>query len=41
MVEIAKRSNDNMILVSENLHQQNYYRNHKAALNEKPTDSPQ
>ena len=41
MVKIARRSNDNMTLVSETLHKQNHCGNHKAALNEKPTDSPQ
>ena len=30
-----------MTLVSETSHKQNHCRNHKAALNEKPTDSPQ
>ena len=40
-VKIAKRSNDNMTLVSETSHEQNQCGNHKAALNEKPTDSPQ
>ena len=40
-VKIARRSNDNMTLVSETSHKQNHCRNHKAALNEKPTDSPQ
>ena len=39
-VKIARRSNDNMTLVSETSHKQNHCRNHKAALNEKPTDSP-
>ena len=32
---------DNMTLVSETSHEQNHCGNHKAALNEKPTDSPQ
>ena len=42
MVKIARRSNDNMTLVSaETSHKQNHCGNHKAALNEKPTDSPQ
>ena len=41
MVKIARRSNDNMTLVSETSHKQNPSGNHKAALNEKPTDSPQ
>ena len=41
MVKIARRSNDNMTLVSETSHKQNPGGNHKAALNEKPTDSPQ
>ena len=36
-VEIARRLNDNMTLVSETSHKQNHCRNHKAALNEKPT----
>ena len=40
-VKIAKRWNDNMTLVSETLHKQNQCGNHKAALNEKPTDSQQ
>ena len=40
-VKIARRSNDNMTLVSETSHKQNHCGNHKAALNEKPTDSPQ
>ena len=42
-VEIARTSrlNDNMTLVSETSHKQNHCRNHKAALNEKPTNSPQ
>ena len=37
---ITRRSNDNVTLVSETSHKQNLYGNHKAALNEKPTDSP-
>ena len=41
MVKIARRSNDNMTLVSETLHKQNHCGNYKEALNEKPTDSPQ
>ena len=41
MVKIARRSNDNMTLVSETSHKQNHCGNHKAALNEKLTDSPQ
>ena len=40
-VKIARRSNDNMTLVSETSHKQNPGGNHKVALNEKPTDSPQ
>ena len=40
-VKIARRLNDNMTLVSETSHKQNHCRNHKAALNKKPTDSPQ
>ena len=42
-VKIARRSNYNMTLVSETLHlkQNNYCGNHKVALNDKPTDSPQ
>ena len=40
-VKIARRSNDNMTLVSETSYKQNHCGNHKAALNEKPTDSPQ
>ena len=40
-VKIATRSNDNMTLVSETSHKQNQCGNHKAALNEKPTNSPQ
>ena len=40
-VKIARRLNDNMTLVLETSHKQNHCRNHKAALNEKPTDSPQ
>ena len=32
---------DNMTLVSETSHEQNHCGNHKAALNKKPTDSPQ
>ena len=40
-VKIAGRSNGNQTLVSETSHKQNHCRNHKAALNEKPTDSPQ
>ena len=39
-VKIARRSNYNMTLVSETLHlKQNNCRNHKVALNDKPTDS--
>ena len=41
MVKIARRSNDNMTLVSETSYKQNPSGNHKAPLNEKPTDSPQ
>ena len=41
MVKIGKRSNDNITLVSETSHEQNQCGNHKAALNEKPTDTPQ
>ena len=37
---ITRRSNDNVTLVSETSHKQNHCGNHKAALNEKPTDSP-
>ena len=37
---ITRRSNDNVTLVSETSHKQNLCGNHKAALNEKPTDSP-
>ena len=41
-VKIARRSNYNMTLVSETLHlKQNNCGNHKVALNDKPTDSPQ
>ena len=40
-VKIARRSNYSMSLVSETSHKQNHCGNHKAALNEKPTDSPQ
>ena len=40
-VKIARRSNDNMTLVSETSHKQNHSGNHKEALNKKPTDSPQ
>ena len=40
-VKIARRSNYSMSLVSETSHKQNHGGNHKAALNEKPTDSPQ
>ena len=36
-MKIARRSNDNMTLVSEALHNQNHGGSHKAALNEKPT----
>ena len=39
-MKIARRSNDN-IAVSETSHKQNQCGNHKADLNEKPTDSPQ
>ena len=40
MVKIARRLNYNMTLVSETLHlKQNNCRNHKVALNDKPTDS--
>ena len=38
---ITRRSNDNVTLVSETSHKQNLCGNHKAALNEKPTDFPQ
>ena len=38
---ITRRSNDKVTLVSETSHKQNHCGNHKAALNEKPTDSPQ
>ena len=41
MVKTARRSNDNMTLVSETSHKQNHCGNHKVALNEKPTDSAQ
>ena len=40
-VKIARKLNDNQTLVSETSHKQNHCGNHKAALNEKPTDSPQ
>ena len=40
-VKIARKSIDNMTLVSETSHKQNHCRNHKAALKEKPTDSSQ
>ena len=40
-MKIARRPNDNMTLVSETSHKQNHCGNHKAALNEKPPDSPQ
>ena len=40
-VKIARRLNYSMSLVSETSHKQNHGGNHKAALNEKPTDSPQ
>ena len=40
-VKIARRSNDNMTLVSETPHKPNHCGNHKAALNGKPTDSSQ
>ena len=39
-MKIARGSNDNMTLVSETSHKQNHFGNHKATLNEKPTDSP-
>ena len=39
-VKIGRRLN-NMTLVSKTSHKQNHCGNHKAALNEKPTDSPQ
>ena len=39
-VKIARKLNDNQTLVSETSHKQNHCGNHKAALNEKPTDSP-
>ena len=39
-VTIARRSNYSMSLVSETSHKQNHCGNDKAALNEKPTDSP-
>ena len=39
-VKIARRSNYSMSLVSETSHKQNHCGNDKAALNEKPTDSP-
>ena len=38
-VKIAKGLNNNMTLVSETAHKQNHCGNHKAALNEKPTNS--
>ena len=40
-VNIARGSNYNMTSVLEASHKQNPSGNHKAALNEKPTDSPQ
>ena len=40
-MKIARKLNDNQTLVSETSHKQNHCGNHKAALNEKPTDSPQ
>ena len=40
-VKIARGLNDNMTLVSETAHKQNHCGNHKAALNEKPTNSLQ
>ena len=40
-LKIARRSNDNVTLVSETSHKQNHCGNPKTALNEKPTDSPQ
>ena len=40
-VKIARGSNDNVTLVLETSHKQNNRGNHKVALNEKPTDSPQ
>ena len=39
-LKIARGSNDN-ILVAETSHKQNHCRKDKAALDEKPTDSPQ
>ena len=39
-IVITRRSNDNVTLVSKTSHKQNHCENHKAALNEKPTDSP-
>ena len=39
-LKIARRSND-MTLVSETSHKQNHCGNHKASLNEKPTNSSQ
>ena len=42
LVKIARRSNENMTSVSETSHlKQNNCGNHKVALNDKPTDSPQ
>ena len=41
LVKIERRLNENMTLVSETSDNQNNCGNHKAALNDKPTDSPQ
>ena len=40
-VKIARRSHDNMTLVSETSHKQNHCEKHEVALNEKPTNSLQ
>ena len=40
-VKIARRSNENMTLVSETSHKQSKCENHKVALTDKPTDSLQ